>query len=79
MTCPACRHPESRVVRTGADVALAPADGSMVPRERECCRCHFRFKTREVSDEVFAKATTALKLARELRALDPEDYSAPRG
>ncbi len=44
------------------------SNGDSERRERECLSCHFRFKTTEVSDDVFKSAVRkrARELAREM-------------
>ena len=65
MHCPTCSHDENRVLAT-------KGEADRITRLRQCCRCGKRWKTAEVSMEVFDKADRVISTARQLQALTGE-------
>lgn len=49
MNCPACAHPDHRILRTDAQ-------GGVVRRTRECLKCTKRWHTIEAPEPVFRRA-----------------------
>ncbi|NLN55058.1 MAG: transcriptional repressor NrdR [Clostridiales bacterium] len=62
MLCPACSHPESKVIDSRRS-----ADGTTIRRRRECLGCHKRFTTYEIIE------TAPLVVVKKDKSREPFD------